>query len=181
MNDYSFEEVREGVESILNGIDYHFENYLNLAQEIQHLRSLDGWKNQETWKKDDQIIQNMKHEVTAYFNRLGQFYYFAISETIKKFFPNPECHIPTVKKFLPFRHKQTAHRAIDAPQGENKISMNQLNRLFSTQWILDCGNLVFQLMGNNPGEEGLHFDMLKEHPKIRNEMSIFLKKLDEKV
>jgi len=176
MNNYTLDDVKEGTESIIDGLHYHFENYRILNQSISRTTNKHLHTTPEEWSKNEMVVNKMKHEMIAYFNRLGMFYYFATSVPVKAKIPNPETFIPTIKKFLPFRLKYTAHRAIDRPRDENPTYMNQLNRLFSTQAIFVCGNLVFQMINDSP-EKNLHFDLLEEHPKIEQEALHFLEEL----
>jgi hypothetical protein len=63
--------------------------------------------------------QTLNHEAVAYINRFGQFYYFAKSVFVGTAIADSAALIPTISKYMLFRHKNSAHRSIDAPQGES--------------------------------------------------------------
>lgn len=168
---FEISEVKIGAKDIIDGLKYHFENFKRLSSTIKcHPGFTFEYKEE---------INKMNHETTAYLNRLGQFYYFATSETIKAKIKEPEKFMSTIVHFLPFRHKQTAHRAIDVPEeedlGQNREWMNQVNRLFSDQCMFADDRLIFQLtLGEG---EPLNLDLLKEHEKIIQEAESLLSKL----
>ncbi len=164
-------DVKTGAENIIDGLEYHYENFRQLGLCIKE-KNLLG-----LFKKYNKIINKMNHEATAYLNRMGQFYYFATSKTVRTKIKKPEKFIPTIIEFLPFRHKQTAHRAIDMHKGENKLWMNQVNELFSNKSsIFMDGHLVFQIMLDDK-KDFRHFDLLEEHLKIIKEAKDFLSRI----
>ena len=86
-----------GALDAMEGLDYHYDRYIVLEKQENEKHHI--------------------HELTAYFNRLGQFYYFTSSDFCKGLLPsglNPK----KIKELLPYRHKLTAHRAIDVPGNE---------------------------------------------------------------
>jgi hypothetical protein len=93
-----------GAIEILAGMEYHHDNITRLCAGLA------------TGKIRDEQAAN--HEAVAYINRMGQFYYFAISDFVKMAVGNADTLIPTIVKFKVFRMKHVAHRSIDAPRGE---------------------------------------------------------------
>ena len=86
-----------GAIKMMEGLDYYYDNYIE-----------NKIKNSE----------NKFHDLTAYINRLGQFYYFVkcgISNTILK---NGLSEIPLICKLISIRMKNTAHLSLDCPKGE---------------------------------------------------------------
>lgn len=92
-----------GVVEILRGLDYHAKRYLDLVDERGKGRS--------------EVEQDVNHEANAYFNRLGQFWYFIISKFVKSRIPNVVKTVPRLSELTIFRHKYSAHRSIDKPDG----------------------------------------------------------------
>jgi hypothetical protein len=88
-----------GVLDTIEALDYHFENYIKL--------------------KDSKNNNYQKHELSAYLNRIGQLYYFVISDFVKKYVPEPLQIMTKVEELKIFRMKNTAHRSIDAPKNES--------------------------------------------------------------
>ena len=96
-----------GALEILEGLEYHHKNIIDLSDAIANGSDVhDG---------------TINHEAVAYVNRMGQFYYFAISDFIKNVIPESMPTIPTITKYMVFRHKHSAHRSIDAPKNEDEI------------------------------------------------------------
>jgi hypothetical protein len=94
-----------GAIEMLEGLEYHYDNIIRLANALAT-----GERVSET---------NVNHEAIAYINRLGQFYYFAQSEFVRTAISDFKTLIPTISKFIVFRHKNTAHRSIDTPKNES--------------------------------------------------------------
>lgn len=166
------EELKEGASQIVNGLKYHHKNYENYCSALVY----DERARHKFFTENSITIENMKNELIAYFNRLGQFYYFANNKIIREKNGRPRKTIPTIVYFLPFRHKYSAHRAIDMPRGENPIYMNQLNRIFSTQTTFLDKKMIVQIIDDNP-KNSRHFDLLEENEKIINEAKKLLSKL----
>jgi hypothetical protein len=95
-----------GAIEMLEGLEYHHDNVLNLSQHLANGEAVEE--------------ACLYHEAVAYVNRLGQFYYFARSRLVSQAVGNPLGRIPTILKFMPFRMKYSAHRSIDAPCGETE-------------------------------------------------------------
>jgi hypothetical protein len=93
-----------GAIEMLAGMEYHHDNIMRLCSGLA------------TGKIRDE--QGVNHEAVAYINRMGQFYYFAISDFVKMVVGNADTLIPTIVKFKVFRMKHAAHRSIDAPRKE---------------------------------------------------------------
>lgn len=158
--------------AIIDGLSYHYKNYLNLHNQLIPFENNDF----EYPYSNTAIINLMKHEIIAYLNRMGQFYYFANSRVVSEVIPSVEKLIPTIVRFMPFRHKQAAHRATDVPRGENVEYMKQLDRLFTFQYLLINGRLWFQLLNERP-HTTLNFDLLEEHENIIFEATSVVSKI----
>ncbi len=61
-------------------------------------------------------LDALDHEAVAYFNRLGQLFYFARSA-------GHEALVPRVAQLMSFRNKHTAHRSIDVPRSEDRAHL----------------------------------------------------------
>jgi hypothetical protein len=85
----------------LEGIEYHYSNFIN---HLQTLASKDHLEN-------DRMLD---HEAIAYLHLLGQFYYFAKSLDLLKM-------CPTIKKLYLFRKKYIGHRSIDSPNKDDSV------------------------------------------------------------
>jgi hypothetical protein len=97
-----------GAIEMLGGLEYHYDNIVRICSEIAE------------GNRPDTAGICINHEAAAYINRIGQFYYFAISQFARLALADPDSAIPTLCKFLVFRNKHTAHRSIDAPRGESE-------------------------------------------------------------
>jgi hypothetical protein len=156
-------ELHHGINSIKSGLIYHYDNFMNL--EVNLVSDLSS--------KDRILIDSMNHEVVAYFNRLGQFYYFVKSERLAGVITDYKTLIPITSKFLIFRMKQSAHRATDYPQNENMANMEQLDRLFTYQSVVINRKLFYQVILDEPDDEGrltVNFIMSENHPMLLSEV-----------
>lgn len=160
----------EWVDWIIDWLRYHYNNFRILS-----LILVESYTKKTMVGKKLETINKMKHEATAYINRLWQFYYFvkgikSDEKTIKQ--------IPIIMKFLPLRHKYSAHRAVDIPEWENPEYMAQLNRSFSTQFTLIDLELIFQLIWDDTKDD-IHFNLLREHENIIREAVDFIANMEE--
>lgn len=89
---------------MMEGLDYHFDNFMEIVHQLQ------GGE----FSRRDAI----NHEVAAYLNRLGQFYYFASSDFVRQATPGSQS-LTHIESVLPFRHKFAAHRSIDVPRKDD--------------------------------------------------------------
>lgn len=97
-----------GAIEMLEGLDYHHYNVIKITSTLA--------------SGDSPLASavNIDHEVVAYINRAGQFYFFARSTFAKSVICDfPTC-IPTIARLMVFRNKHTAHRSMDYPQGESE-------------------------------------------------------------
>lgn len=95
-----------GAIDIIEGLEYHHSNWLGIVNECRDGLEYKG--------------AVATHEVIAYFNRLGQFYYFARSSWVKARAPNAVASLQEVLRLIPFRNKISAHRSIDLPRPEDQ-------------------------------------------------------------
>ncbi len=105
LKQYGFLNVLGAVE-MLEGLEYHHGNIVRISSSLA--------------KGDPVSAIDVDHEALAYINRLGQFFYFAKSEFVRGVIQDAAAFIPTISKFLVFRHKHSAHRSIDLPRGESE-------------------------------------------------------------
>lgn len=82
----------KGARLFVRGMDYHYRNYMRVAH------SVDDYE----WH----------HESVAYLNRLGQLYYYLISDAVNVSLSD----IPLILTAIKFRMKYSAHRQVDAPR-----------------------------------------------------------------
>ncbi|WP_339609075.1 hypothetical protein [uncultured Roseivirga sp.] len=94
-----------GVLDILEALDYHFDNFINL--------------------KNSDVEINQRHEAVAYLNRIGQLYYFTLSDFTARHIPNAISYMSKVNDLKVFRMKSTAHRSLDFPKGESEEYQNR--------------------------------------------------------
>ena len=168
-------ELIYGATAIFNGLEYHANNYLSLQENIKRLDDVDP--------ECRETIDMLNHEAIAYFNRIGQFYYFAKSRKVAEILGDYKPHIPNVLRLKIFRMKQSAHRATDYPRNENPRNMEQLDRLFTYQYILLNNKLFHQILLDEPdpitNEQSVNFSMHEDHPKLVVEIKKFIKLLNE--
>lgn len=159
---------------ILNGLRYHADNYLTLQSELDSIEFMNP--EQDAFLRT--IVSKMNHEAIAYFNRIGQFYYFARSRNVAEILDKFENHIPYIMRLKIFRMKQSAHRATDAPKGENANNMAQLDRLFTYQFMMINNKLMYQILLDEEdpitGRRSFNFSLHEDHPKVVAEIENFI-------
>ncbi len=180
MSIYDLDKMKVGIGQILKGLEYHFNRYKQFSEKLYNI----DYSNKLTSKKRKSqrihnhiIYSDMNHEVIAYLNRMGQFYYFANSYEVGEKIKNVEELIPTIVKFIDFRHKQSAHRGTDKQRdGDNSFIMLQFNKVFSGDMVVRIEqNVVYQLFSGTTNS--LQLDLLKEHSKIISEAEELLSKI----
>jgi len=184
-----------GAIDMMKGLDYHHANFMNTVNQLI----------ETGWPRKIKLQASLLHEATAYLNRLGQFYYFVLSTFVQKRCPNAELLIPTIKSFVPFRMKYSAHRSIDAPKNESEMvqaaqamSMSSIGgQLFQPKpgHVADISRIkteadyddyvksnwkhcyyVFQLITDDRNVYH-NFSIEKEHPAIIDEAFAVLKEI----
>jgi hypothetical protein len=160
------------VQYIANGIKYHFKNIKSLYSRLDEL-VLQGRFD----LYPHEVVDVINHEMVAYINRVGQFYYFAKSPRVRSLIPNPLYDLECIKKIMIFRSKQTAHRATDVPRNDDiNYNIEELNKDFSLGGMLWENRLIFAVYTVN-GSAPIRFDPLTEHDKVMQEIDNFFKKL----
>jgi hypothetical protein len=91
-----------GAIDITEGLEYHHSNWLGIVNECRAGSAYKGTA--------------ATHEIIAYFNRLGQFHYFATSSYVRTRAPDAIASLQEISRLIPFRHKIAAHRSIDRPR-----------------------------------------------------------------
>lgn len=156
---------------IIKGLEYHYFNYIQLNRRYKVLQ-------QENKDISDYaanclpVIEMMKHEVVAYLNRLGQFYYFTTSELNREILNNPKSFIPKITYLMPFRNKYSAHRAVDVLKPNDQIDyVHQLDMSFSFVSTFKGDRLVFHIFLDKTKNDIREFDICSEHDHIIVETS----------
>jgi hypothetical protein len=104
-----------GAVDMIGGLEYHHKNVQALAERRSKLSIRLNNQDEERWM----VERNVRHEVVAYLNRVGQLFHFADSKWAKQHVPNSIQLVPTISKYKIFRDKHAAHRSIDKPKGED--------------------------------------------------------------
>ena len=102
-----------GAQQIVAGMEYHAQNH----------------SKQMHCSTEELNTRKLRHEAVAYFNRLGQFYYFAESAFVKKFSPSISNYIDNITSLTLFRHKHSAHRSLDKPFSEDTDQLQEDHEL----------------------------------------------------
>ena len=97
-----------GAIEMLEGLDYHHDNVIKITSAVV------------SGDLPRASAVNIDHEVVAYINRVGQFFFFAKSDFAKSVICDFPACIPTIARLMVFRHKYTAHRSMDARRGESE-------------------------------------------------------------
>jgi hypothetical protein len=143
----------KGAAESLSGITYHAK---------QHERLLWSETNQE-----EALRAEMRHEITAYFNRCGQFYYFLKSDPVKEILSGIEKSCTELNRVMLFRHKITAHRSIDKPWREDTIELQvaQALALLGRTWEPKSEKAAKQELTEEPRKSlrGSHYLIYKVH------------------
>jgi len=154
---------------IIKGLEYHYSNYIQLYGRYRLLKQ----QNKHISDYSDNclpVIEMMKHEVVAYINRLGQFYYFATSKQNMEILDNPKNVIPKITYFIPFRNKYSAHRAVDVLRSDDKLEhVQQIDMSFSFLSTFKGNRLVFHLILDQTKDDIREFDICTEHEHIIGE------------
>ena len=181
-----------GAIDMLDGLEYHHTAFMNIIGRLAGTPF--------TSEESELCRKQLVHEVIAYLNRMGQFYYFAHSSFAKQFVPRPDTILPTHVRYKPFRDKHTAHRAIDAPRKEDtpeaqhtyawalssmggmgfspKAGRSPLGSRspFDPHFMWRENYFQLQLIGRSPGT-ALNFSLEKEHPFISMEAYELIEKV----
>jgi len=148
-----------GAIEMMSGMDYHFDNYMRYQSKLHDE------------EHDPEIHNSLLHEVTAYLNRLGQFYYFSQSKFVKNLNINSVAILPKLNEKILLRHKASAHRSIDAPKKEDDAGWLPYHAMtFSNMggYVKDhCGNFVFTISKSSEARVSLNLTI--EHSSIIGE------------
>jgi hypothetical protein len=98
-----------GLSQILYGLEYHFKRFRMLE------------KRQSPGNSTPSQFKDTVNEVTAYFNRLGQYYSCITSDWFQEYVKEEKLVslCPSILALLPYRNKYSAHRSLDDPKGES--------------------------------------------------------------
>ena len=161
-----------GAVTMLEGLEYHHTNFM------RHVAALRPYYDRTTYGPADsadtsaskasalipsaaeqECLDALDHEAVAYLNRLGQFFYFAKARRLTG-------HLPTLNKLMIFRRKHTAHRSIDAPQGESLIEQQYQAMSFGFYRLIRGGFPSYQIP---TGKAHREFQMHRDHPIVVQE------------
>jgi hypothetical protein len=182
-----------GATDMIDGLEHHCENFMRLIQQLI---------NAPAFSTESRALENhLRHEIVAYLNRMGQFYYFVKSRFVTERISGAIELIPIISKFILLREKHTAHRSIDWPRKEDSVHHQQLQAwglssissltfspkdkskaLANSQKIADprimWGENYLCLQMRGKGEnEFINFSVEQEHPKISLEAFNLIEKL----
>lgn len=144
-----------GAVDIMHGLEYHHNRFCTIVNAIADLPLLDSMSEHNK--------RYLVHETVAYLNRLGQFNYFSSSTFVKDRITNWTEIVPTIMKFVRFRHKHSAHRSIDKPKEEDNPHLQRVHA-----WALSSiGPLGF---APKPGKKfSLNKDIINNSKKMWTE------------
>ena len=166
--------------TILSALEYHQLNYIRLAELLQSyfgrafkpLRIHDGSSVRERLALSGPSLEEEFHsealdnEAVAYFNRLGQFYYFSRGRELLPV-------MPRTQELIVFRHKHTAHRSADVQRKETPEEIASQSTAFGFARFLQNGQPSYQM---REGEIWQTFTMKTDHPVVMAEaMSVLLR------
>ncbi|MBN8710687.1 MAG: hypothetical protein BGO12_13080 [Verrucomicrobia bacterium 61-8] len=141
-----------GAAFMVAGIQFHYDRYLENRKLVQ-ATGLD-------WEKT--AHHACAHDVIAYINRLGQFYFFA-----KAHIPEYEKKKTFIVSLMPMRMKFTAHRSCDAPRKESERERQHQAEAFGPDCHLVNGDLEYHLLVEG---DCLYFAPQRDHPEIMQEI-----------
>ena len=171
---------------MIGGLEYHHNNVQALAERRSKLSVMLNYQDEERWM----LERNVRHEVVAYLNRVGQLFHFADSKWAKQLIPKSTQLVPTISKYKIFRDKHAAHRSIDKPKREDDshaqtiqawglssvsaiafkpkravTSIKSTEDMFNDEKLWGDHYVTFQMRGKDKGEL-INFCLELEHPKI---------------
>jgi hypothetical protein len=102
-----------GIPLLVDGLEHHYRNHSRLEKRQEPGNAL----------KFSETI----HEITAYFNRLGQIHALITSNWIADCISEKDIAAlcPSILSIIPFRDKQSAHRSFDRPLDPSKTKRTE--------------------------------------------------------
>lgn len=163
-----------GAINMMDGLDYHFDNFQKYHVQIYKGKDMRK-KLLSHYYNEKGINKCIQHEIVAYFNRVGQFYYFVDSDFVKERLPNVLEQIPLIKRLIRFRHKYTAHRSIDKPLrgDEGRAMYHEITFGLSNMYNAE-GNMIFQIC---TAQGVVRFNPEKEHQVVIEEAYTIIERL----
>jgi hypothetical protein len=140
----------------LQGLEYHYNNFINLTQKINPKSPIDLFTN-------GKIIKDSSHEMIAYLNRLGQFREFYKSKLFNKYRGIKKSEM---KKYLYLRDNYSAHRAIDRINHNEQDYYLEILMSVGSLWNKN-GNREFQYQDKKG--KWVRLDLKNEHKLIMKE------------
>lgn len=141
----------------LRGLEYHYNNFINLTQKINP-------KNHTEIFANSRIIKDSSHEMIAYLNILGQFREFYESELFKE--QHQGLKKSKMKKYLYLRDNYSAHRVIDRTKHDEKDYYLEILMNVGSLWNKN-GDREFQY--HNKKGKLVCLDLRSEHKLIMEE------------
>lgn len=162
-----------GAVTMLEGLDYHYARFMKLVDRLEPYYSL--FLGRAAGDLPDQSselarprfptateiedLNALDHESVAYLNRLGQFHTYAKARGLA-------ARLAKTQELMVFRHKHTAHRSIDAPQGESPQERENQAMTFGFYRLTRGGFPTYQIISRKRHHE---FDMRRDHPTVMQE------------
>jgi hypothetical protein len=146
-----------GAVDMIDGLEHHYSHFIAL---VDRLCTVPAFTNESK-----AIERQLCHEVVAYLNRMGQFYYFTKSKFVARHITDATRLIPTIHKFKPLRDKHAAHRSIDYLRPEDSPGVRQLQAL----GLSSVGSFGF-----SPKQKSKASSILKElHSQLLSDVQLY--------
>jgi len=188
----NFTQILGAIEMI-HGLQYHIGKFQDICDELGI--------------STETLHLQVRHEVVAYINRMGQFRAFARS-SVASARGITKSDTPTIEKFGIFRDKVSAHRSIDAPKRLDTPDLQlsharSLSTIGGSVWVQKPtaptdGSMEMPMAGSmadisawqrylvqhsyltfqlHDGVKHVHFAPVKEHTAISNEAYRVIEKI----
>lgn len=160
---------------IIDGLSYHYKNYKRLCVEPEsYLKRYRGYAVELksgvqmadlqapdlTNRDETLLLDGIHNETVAYFNRMGQFFYFEQQS-------GPTFLLSNISSLMPYRNKHAAHRSIDAPPDEAVVDRRL--EAISIGLASRASNRV-PIATLKHGNEFLQFSFDDDHPVVIQEV-----------
>ncbi len=146
-----------GAVDMIDGLEHHHSHFM---ASVDRLCTVPAFTNESK-----AVERQLRHEVVAYLNRMGQFFHFSKSAFVAERVTDATDFIPTIRKFKLFRDKHGAHRSLDVPRKEDSADVQQLQA-----WGLSSvSGLLFR-----PKDEANAVSILKElHEQLSSNVQLY--------
>lgn len=109
-----------GILDMVGGLEYHYKNFAKIENRCR----IKLEKEMDDGEQTSRPYKNAIHEVTAYLNRLGQFYYLMRSPWFGEYVKEDDLAklCPILLALIPLRHRVACHRSCDKPGKDIEIN-----------------------------------------------------------